>query len=383
MENLKIGLVGVGQIGNSHLNKYQSIPSADIVAVADIDEEKRKAVSKKFDIGSVYADYRDLLKDSEVEAVDVCLHNNLHAPVVIDALQAGKDVFCEKPMAGSYQDATEMYDVAGSTGNELDVQNNQLYAKEARVAKKLIDDGKLGDLYYGKVASFQGAGCRRRAIPYIDGYGSPNFVQKERSGGGALYDLATYTIGQVMYLMGVPDVERITGKTFQNARELHEDGDNIYKRRIEETGYDVEDVGFGFVELEDGKVISLTSSWHIYLDSGGNAVVGTKGGVVLEPFKYYTTISDVEADVSMNLDEYERRQHLLRDETDLLHEDLASEPLYHWVESLNGNEKRIPTDEIALKTMMIMEGIYLSEELGREVTAEEVREKSESTAVDL
>lgn len=382
MSGLKIGLIGAGQVGGYHLNAYQKIPNAHVCAVSDVDEKKAQDAANQFDIDHTYTDYRELLNDNEVEAVDICVHNNLHSPIAVDSLEAGKDVFCEKPMAGSYKDAQKMYEKTKETGKRLDIQNNKLYAKETRAAKKLIEDGKLGDLFYGRATNFKGAGVRRRSIPYIEGYGSPNFVKKEMSGGGALYDLATYTIGQIIYLLETPNVKRVSGKTYQNAKEMYEEGDNsIYRERMEETGYDVEDMGLGFVELEDDKVITITSSWHVYLDIGSNAIVGTKGGINLEPFRYYTTISDIEADISVDLEEYERRQYLLEDETELLRKSLPSDPLYHWVESLLGNENQIRTDEIALKTMQIMEGIYLSNELGREVTPKEIEEKSESTAL--
>src|SRR5205823_4170765 len=110
-------------------------------------------------------DFRKVLKMADVDAVDVCLHNNLHAPVTIEALQAGKNVYCEKPMSGSYCDSKAMYDAARKTGKKLHIQLSTLYSAEHKAARRLIEEGALGQLYYAR--SF---GFRRRGRPFVDGY---------------------------------------------------------------------------------------------------------------------------------------------------------------------------------------------------------------------
>lgn len=392
-EKVGIGLIGTGQIGRFHLERYENIEAADVLAVADLKKRKAENVAEKYGIEYVYSDYKELLENKEVEAVDVCVHNNLHPPIVIDSLEAGKEVFTEKPLAGSYFDGRRMYERAKKKGRNLSVQNLILFSKETRAAKRLIDDNKLGRVFYGKAANFDTVGFRRRSIPYVEGYGSPNFVKKKVSGGGALYDLGTYSIGQILYLLGLPEVERISGRTFQNAEETleNEEVGDIYKERLsvpptgvcpEGTEYDVEDVAFGLVRFKDDIVLSLGASWNFYLDGEGSAVVGTRGGIRLDPFQYFTTISDMEADITFDLEEYERRRGLLEGREVSKGDNLASLPLRHWINVIRGEEEPLPTDEVALKTMLIMEGIYISDELGREVTAEEVMEKSESTALE-
>ncbi len=121
--------------------------------------------------------FRELLKRDDIDAVDVCLHNNFHAPITIAALRAGKHVYCEKPMAGAYADALAMAEAARETGKMLNIQLTTLFAKEARAAKRLIDDGQLGQLYHARSVGF-----RRRGRPFVDGYGSPSFVQKKDLG---------------------------------------------------------------------------------------------------------------------------------------------------------------------------------------------------------
>ena len=104
-KTIRIGMIGVGQIAQLHLATYSKIKSAEIVAAADIDTEKLKSVAEESNIPDTYTDFREMLKRDDIDAVDVCLHNNLHMPMTVAALEAGKDVYCEKPMAGAYVDA--------------------------------------------------------------------------------------------------------------------------------------------------------------------------------------------------------------------------------------------------------------------------------------
>src|SRR5438309_6269872 len=105
MDRVRVGVIGVGQIGKSHVEGYSKIEGVEIAAVADVNEAEAARVAAQYGIPAVYPDFRKLLEREDIQAVDVCLHNNFHAPVTIAALDAGKDVYCEKPMAGAYVDA--------------------------------------------------------------------------------------------------------------------------------------------------------------------------------------------------------------------------------------------------------------------------------------
>ena len=127
---IKLGIIGVGQIGKSHVRTYQGVPDCEIVAVADVNKAEAERVAAEFKIPRVFTKFRDLLKMGEIDAVDVCLHNNFHAPVSIAALEAGKHVYCEKPMAGAYPDAKKMYETAKKCGKKLAIQLSTLFSKE-------------------------------------------------------------------------------------------------------------------------------------------------------------------------------------------------------------------------------------------------------------
>jgi predicted dehydrogenase len=287
-------------------------------------------------------------------------------PMTVAALEAGKHVYCEKPMAGAYTDAERMYVAAQELGKKLAIQLNTLYRPQTKAAKWLIDNGYLGRVYHGRSTGF-----RRRGRPFVDGYGSPAFVQKPNSGGGAMYDMGVYHIARMLHLLGNPEVLRVSGKTYQEVE--------MDAARGASSGYNVEELGLGFVRLQDGITLDIIEAWAILLDNlEGSSVVGSKGGVRLEPFGFFQSAGDLDLNCTADLERFTFRVHNVRGVGDEY--DSAQ---HHWIAALQGRVELLPTAELALNTMLISEGIYLSEKMGREVTAEEVREASVSTAVQL
>jgi predicted dehydrogenase len=147
-DKIRVGVIGVGQQGQRHVQRYAEIPEAELVAVADLREEVAQSVAQQYGVPHVYTNYHDLLARDDIDSVDIILHNRLHKSVTVDALQAGKHVYVEKPMSWTYREAKEMYDTAKALGKKLHVQLAQIYAADTRGAKRLIDEGHLGELYY-------------------------------------------------------------------------------------------------------------------------------------------------------------------------------------------------------------------------------------------
>ncbi|HET9907724.1 MAG TPA: Gfo/Idh/MocA family oxidoreductase, partial [Anaerolineales bacterium] len=337
---VRIGLIGAGQRGGHHLENYQQIPGAEIVAIADINETLTKRVAAQYNIPNVYTDYHELLQRDDLDAVDICLHNNLHRPVAVAAMEAGKHVYCEKPMAGSYADAKIMYDTAQSLGRKLQIQLFTLFRPETRAAKLLIDEGHLGELYHARSTGF-----RRRGRPYVDGYGTPTFVQKRHSAGGALYDMGVYHIAGLLYLLGNPSVARITGKTYQKTP--------MDSDREKDSGYDVEELGLGFVHFANDVTLDIIEAWAVHLDNiEGSSILGTLGGIRLEPFGFFHNIGDLEINSTAEVDKIPYRWQNVHFGGDVYN---SSE--HHWVAALQGRVDLLPSAELALNTMLISEGI--------------------------
>jgi predicted dehydrogenase len=267
-------------------------------------------------------------------------------------------------MAGAYADAEKMLARAKEVGRKLSIQLARVFSAETKAAKALIDADKLGRIYHARSTGF-----RRRGRPYVDGYGSPTFTQKDIASGGAIYDMGVYHISQLLYLLGNPEVQTITGNIYQETP--------IDAQRLANSSYNVEELGTGYVRFADNVSLDIIESWAIHLDNlEGSSLVGSDGGIRLSPFGYYTNIGDLELDSTVNLDAFNWRIHQLR--TNAVAYD---SPQHHWIAALQGRVDLLPTAEIALNTMLISEGIYRSHTLGREVTATVVREQSQSSAV--
>jgi predicted dehydrogenase len=366
MKDIRIGIIGVGQIGKSHIKSYSQIAGARIVAAADVNVTEVKSVAAEYKIPHTFTDFRQLLAREDIDCVDVCLHNNFHAPVTLAALRAGKNVYCEKPMAGAYVDAKAMFDEARKQKRLLSIQLATLFSPETKIARHLIAQGRLGRLYHARSTGF-----RRRGRPFVDGYGTASFVQKKTAAGGALYDMGVYHIAQILFLLNLPKVERISGKTYQET--------DMDPKRRKISGYDVEELGLGFVKCADGLTLDILESWAIHMNPfDGSFIAGSQGGIRLSPFSYHTTCEDVVSDSTFDLGSSDWRWHQLRDK-----EYAYDSPQQHWIAAQQGVVDLLPTAQIALLTQLISEGIYLSDRLGREVTAQEVLTHSKSTAVKL
>ena len=348
---LKVGIIGTGIIGKSHVRGYQSMrDDVEIVAIADLDESEAQRVAQEFDIPHVFSDYRDLLKIDDIDSVDVCLPNFLHAPVTIAALEAGKHVYCEKPMAKTGPEAIAMYEASQRTGKRLSVQMATVFAKETRTAKHLIEADALGNLYYVKTSHY-----RRRGRPYVDGYATPHFVQKEKAGGGTLLDTAIYNMARMVYLLDNPEIETVSASTFQ---ELDMD-----EERRQASGYDVEELGTGFVRFKGGITMFVEEAWAANMGSGdGDRIMGSKGGIKLSPFTFYTDLYDMDADVTFNIDAYERRLRSLGQM-----EDGYESSQQHVVWGLLGRVEMIDTGAIGLTVARITEAMYRSAEQRKEI----------------
>ena len=363
---IRIGIIGVGQIGKAHIKRYKDIPDVEIVAVADINDAESNKVAEQNNIPFVYHDFRDLLARDDISAVDVCLHNNFHRPVTITSLEAGKDVYCEKPIAGSYIDGAAMVHAAENLGRKLYIQLSTLFSTETKAARTMIENKIIGEIYHARSTGF-----RRRGRPYVDGYGTAQFVQKQVSAGGALYDMGVYHISAMLYLLGNPIVERVSGKLYQ---ELDMD-----ETRKKISGYNVEELGLGFVRFSGGVTLDIIEAWAVNYDKfDSSCIFGSRGGIRLEPFGYFFSHGDIDFNSEADLKGFDWRLHSLRENADAY--DSVER---HWIAALQGRVPLLPAASLALNTMLISEGIYLSDRLGREVTSEEVKEQSKSSSVNV
>ncbi len=146
-DKLRLGVIGAGSFGNTHLDGISKVYNAEAVAICDVEREKAEALAKKFHIESVYTDYRELLKREDIDAVTLPLPDQVHKEITIAALRAGKHVLCEKPMALDLEECKEMVRVAKETGMQLMVGQIGRYTPGFLEAKRLLDEGAIGELF--------------------------------------------------------------------------------------------------------------------------------------------------------------------------------------------------------------------------------------------
>jgi len=367
MKEVRIALIGTGVIAQGHMRQYSEIPGVTVVAACDINEAKLKAFCAKWNIPNQYSDYRELLKRDDIDAVDVVLHNNLHAPVSVAVMAAGKHCYCEKPMAGSYIDALAMKDAAKKFGVKFHIQLAQIYGGPAICAKKLIKAGRLGKIYHAR-----SYGYRRRGRPFVDGYAEKEFDSSFWAGHGALYDMGVYHISQLLYLLDTPKIDRISGSVYQEIA--------MNEKRRKESGFDVEELGVGFVKFQGGLSMDIIESWAIHGgEFPGSSIHGSEGGLQIagrDTVKYYSEIEGYPGITTLDLGAEQYRT--MQIDPGLYVYQSSQE---HWVGVLRGECEQIDTPHIALETMLVSEGIFLSHKLGREISADEVPELCVSNAI--
>jgi predicted dehydrogenase len=350
-DQIRVGIIGTGQIGTSHIRRYQEIPEAEIIAVADVREDAAKKVATQYNIPHTFTDYHEMLKRDDLDSVDVCLHNQLHRPATVAALEAGKHVYCEKPMAATAADARAMMAAAQRTGKQLRIQMGTVFSPEAQAAKQMIDRGTLGRVYYVKTSHY-----RRRGRPYVDGYGSPAFVQRDNSGGGALLDMGIYHMGRMVWLLGNPPIETVTASTFQ---EIPMD-----EKRRAESGYSVEEFVTGLVRFKGNITMFFEEAWASNMDRGsGDQIMGSLGGLKFDPLTFFSEHGGLVGDTTVDLNTFKRQRQLMDPFADAYDDSQK-----HWIFTLLGRVPPIDTAGAALTVAEISEAMYRSAETHREVS---------------
>lgn len=272
-EILKIGIIGCGGIANGkHMPALKKVEGVEMVAFCDIIKERAEKAAKEYGTpdAKVYEDYKELLKDESIDVIHVCTPNRSHSFITIDALEAGKHVMCEKPMAKTSKEAQAMLEAAKRTGKKLTIGYQNRNTAANIYAKKCADDGEFGEIYYGKALA-----VRRRAVPT---WGV--FLNEEEQGGGPLIDIGTHALDLTLWMMNNYEPEMVVGQTFRKLADQKNTG-NAWGDWDPEK-FTVEDSAFGFIKMKNGAVINLESSWALniaYPQEACYMISGVKGGV--------------------------------------------------------------------------------------------------------
>ncbi len=269
MGKLKVGVIGCGSIAkHRHLPEYAANEQVEIIAVCDIVEVRVNETAEKYQ-AKAYTDYKELLANEEIDAVSVCTPNYLHAPISIAALNAGKHVLCEKPMATSKEEAQAMIDAAKKNNKKLMIGHNQRFVSSHRKAKKLIESGEIGKIYSFRT-SFGHQGPEKWSADGTDSW----FFKKEQAFIGAMGDLGVHKTDLVRYVLGEEIVE--AGAFIETSAKKNST---------------VDDNAVCILKTESGIIGTLAASWaYVSKEDNSTIIYGENAILRLEEDPDYSLI---------------------------------------------------------------------------------------------
>ncbi len=268
----RVGIIGCGKIANSkHMKALGKVKTCEMVAFCDILPEKAEDAREKYGAegSKTYTDYRELLKDESIDVVHVCTPNRSHAFITVDALESGKHVMCEKPMAINSEEAKKMLDAQKRTGKLLSIGYQNRFRSDSMYLKKEAEADTFGDIYFARAEAL-----RRRAVPT---WGV--FLNEKEQGGGPLIDIGTHALDLTLWVMNNYKPKYCVGSVYHKLNNQTETGNKWGDWDPEK--FTVEDSAFGFVVMENGATIVLESAWALNILDYREArtqVCGTKAG---------------------------------------------------------------------------------------------------------
>ena len=354
----KVGIIGAGGMVSYHIDGFKAA-GAEIVAIADVNQEAAQKTADAQGIPNVYGDVAEMLANPEVEAVTVIVPNKFHAPLAIQGLNAGKHVFCEKPPALNAAEVEEMIAAADASGKRLMFNFNNRARPESYAMKAYLDDGTAGT-----INSAQAKWIRRTGIPGFGGW----FTNKNFAGGGPLIDLL-HMVDLAMHFMGYPEPAHVLGQTFNTF--IDDPGfkgpwgipDNA------EGVNDVEAAAHGFVTFKTGQVLSLQVSWAEMVKREEVSVVfqGTAAGGKVERLFGRDGLDETAID-TCELYVQEGGNSVNRSIVTPECEDMGRiRSATNFILAIEGKEEPLNTPDQALSLMKIIDAIYESAETGAPV----------------
>jgi predicted dehydrogenase len=322
-------------------------PDAELIAVADPSRERVTAFADRFGVSTVLESAEQLVALDAVDAVYIAVPNYLHAAISTMALQAGKHVLQEKPLALSLADAAPLAAAARQSGKHFMLGMNQRFAPPVQRARQLVEQGRIGRPYHCK-AYWR----RRTGIPGIGSW----FTRKELSGGGGLLDIGVHMLDNALYLLDNFRPRSVSGATYTEFgnRGLGEGGWGMSARAGEQ--FDVDDFATAVIKLDGGATVLVEAAWAMHLDRTNDMNVelyGTEGAI-----DTYGERLSRQADDGYHIIESPDAGELTYPHASRMH---------HFVNVILGREEPCVTLDQVLSVQRVLDAIYRSAASGREV----------------
>jgi predicted dehydrogenase len=345
---LRAGVIGTG-MGRYHMQGYATHPGSELWAVCDLNVEEAKEFAGKYGAKYVFRNYRDMVAMEELDIVSVAVPNYLHARMTIAALEAGKDVVCEKPMATKLADAEQMVAAAKRGKRRLMIDMSMRFNAVHQELRRRIASGELGDTYYAKTQWIRRKGIPVADFPQTGDMGRGDwFVQKAKSGGGALVDIGVHMLDLVWWLMGAPRPTQVLASTYSE----------LLPGRLAKVGVkgDVDDLATALVKFETGQTVFAEVSWDAHQEPLlAYHILGTKGGATWEKWQQELTIYHDD-----------RRGRPVK--TTVKGQGKPLNPYWHFVDCcLDRRAPMLASGEECLNVMRVLDGMSRSQRTGRAI----------------
>ncbi|KRG15427.1 Gfo/Idh/MocA family protein [Lederbergia galactosidilytica] len=322
---MKIAIVGIGKLGQRHLDKWKKITSVEVVGVVARNQDKLRVVAEKYDV-KPFTSLEELLNEVDVDIVDVCTPTATHGEFVKQAAQAKKHIICEKPLALTSKEAEEMIQACEENQVQLLVGHTLRFFPEYANARTQVKNGKIGQ---------PGVVRLTRGVPFPAGR---EWYADEEQSGGLFLDLGSHELDWLQWTFG--EVTRVMAK---------------HVKRDQQD----EQLEYGFVTLRmaDGTIAYVELSWAETQFQATYELAGDKGMIT------YDHNATVPLSVNMR-----STDHAVQMPKSLMHKDPYQRQFEHFLDCIAGKTEPIVTATDALKAIEIAEAAVQSSETGQPVT---------------
>ncbi|MEM7536074.1 MAG: Gfo/Idh/MocA family oxidoreductase [Chloroflexota bacterium] len=348
-DTLKVGVIGVGGIAKTHMPGWAASEDAEVIAGSDVFEPALAAWGDQHGVTNLSTDPADLFSNPDIDIIDVCTPNMYHTELVVGALNAGKHVICEKPLAPTPADIHKMIEARDASGKTLMTAQHFRFKGNSKAMKAEIDAGALGDIYHARSWML-----RRGFLPP-----RPGFIYKKNSGGGPTIDIGVHILDLTLWFMGNPTPVSVSGVA-KAPLAHHEGAFSSWGRVLVPQDMDVEDFAAAFVRFDTGATLILEVSWLLHHDTQGEDMqmwlYGTEGG------SHWPNNQILKSN-------YDTRQ-FTNTELKLVADTMEPHALecVEFAQAVKAGAPSLVPAEQSLQVMTILDGIYRSQEEGREVS---------------
>jgi predicted dehydrogenase len=349
---LKVGLVGTGRIARAHMTAYLQYPDrVKLMAVCDIDESAAQEYAKLSNVDAVYRDFDKMLREAEIDAVDICTIHDQHPAQVIAAAEQGKHVLTEKAMAHTLQGCRDMIEATDGAGVVLMVAQNLRYVPDSVAVKRLMEEGALGKIQAVRTHAIFAVTRANAAGHWMN--------DGKRAGGGILMTNTIHHVDLLRYYVG--NVKRVTG---------------VCKAVQPEMVNGAEDLVVATLEFENGVIGDLFGNWTTFRspEAMSYMVFGSNGTLHSTPPKTPEQGLNQFGTIMMSLKSQDQGEAgrpvfepVATTEVDLPSDNCFVNEILHFEDCCREGKEPISSGKDNIETIKMIMGIYESSRTGRAI----------------